>query len=221
MAVNDTDNRQPSPVNVTRSIGSHKSSSDGDRRNRQNEQRIGPSTLYRQSSATETAAFRLYVISETRLSMGLRLFLLPFLVTGSSIVKIFYRTRASATGGRSGRTALDDGSLTLDLAVPGSGKAGANPEQLFAMGYAACFDNALPVAAKQLKLTPSGTRTSVEVGIGQTAEGGYVLDIDLYVRVEGLDEADARRLVEAAHRVCPYSNATHGNIDVRLHVCAA
>lgn len=135
-------------------------------------------------------------------------------------MKIFYRTRATSTGGRAGRTALDDGSLTLDLALPGSGKAGANPEQLFALGYAACFDNALPVAAKKLQLQPSGTATSVEVGIGQTAEGGYALDIDLHVEVKGLDQADAQRLVEAAHHICPYSNATRGNIDVRLHVTA-
>ncbi|KRG66482.1 organic hydroperoxide resistance protein [Stenotrophomonas humi] len=135
-------------------------------------------------------------------------------------MKIFYKTRATSTGGRAGRTALDDGSLTLDLALPGSGKAGANPEQLFALGYAACFDNALPVAAKKLQLQPSGTATSVEVGIGQTAEGGYALDIDLHVEVKGLDQADAQRLVEAAHHICPYSNATRGNIDVRLHVTA-
>lgn len=136
-------------------------------------------------------------------------------------MKIFYKTRATATGGRSGRTALDDGSLALDLAAPGSGKTGANPEQLFAMGYAACFDNALPVAAKQLGLAPTGTRTSVEVGIGQTATGGYALDVDLHVEVQGLDEAAARKLVEATHQVCPYSNATRGNIDVRLHVSVA
>ena len=136
-------------------------------------------------------------------------------------MKIFYKTRATATGGRSGRTALDDGSLPLDLATPGSGKTGANPEQLFAMGYAACFDNALPVAAKQLGLAPTGTRTSVEVGIGQTATGGYALDVDLHVEVQGLDEAAARKLVEATHQVCPYSNATRGNIDVRLHVSVA
>lgn len=135
-------------------------------------------------------------------------------------MKIFYKTRATSTGGRAGRTALDDGSLALDLALPGSGKAGANPEQLFALGYAACFDNALPVAAKKLQLQPSGTATSVEVGIGQTAEGGYALDIDLHVEVKGLDQADAQRLVEAAHHICPYSNATRGNIDVRLHVTA-
>ena len=136
-------------------------------------------------------------------------------------MKIFYKTRATATGGRSGRTALDDGSLALDLAAPGSGKTGANPEQLFAMGYAACFDNALPVAAKQLGLAPTGTRTSGEVGIGQTATGGYALDVDLHVEVQGLDEAAARKLVEATHQVCPYSNATRGNIDVRLHVSVA
>ncbi|MCD9088319.1 organic hydroperoxide resistance protein [Stenotrophomonas sp. SY1] len=135
-------------------------------------------------------------------------------------MKIFYKTRATSTGGRAGRTALDDGSLALDLALPGSGKAGANPEQLFALGYAACFDNALPVAAKKLQLQPSGTATSVEVGIGQTAEGGYALDIDLHVEVKGLDQADAQRLVEAAHHICPYSNATRGNIGVRLHVTA-
>ena len=136
-------------------------------------------------------------------------------------MKIFYKTRATSTGGRAGRTALDDGSLALDLALPGSGKAGANPEQLFALGYAACFDNALPVAAKQLQLQPTGTATSVEVGIGQTAEGGYALDIDLHVEVKGLEQADAQRLVEAAHKICPYSNATRGNVDVRLHVTAA
>ncbi|MEO7030462.1 MAG: Ohr family peroxiredoxin, partial [Acidobacteriaceae bacterium] len=98
-------------------------------------------------------------------------------------MKIFYKTRATATGGRSGRTALDDDSLALDLAIPGSGKTGANPEQLFALGYAACFDNALVLVAKQLKLEPAGSKTSVEVGIGQTPEGGYALDIDLYVEL--------------------------------------
>ena len=136
-------------------------------------------------------------------------------------MKIFYKTRATATGGRSGRTALDDGSLALDLATPGSGKTGANTEQLFALGYAAYFDNALPVAAKQLGLAPTGTRTSVEVGIGQTATGGYALDVDLHVEVQGLDEAAARKLVEATHQVYPHSNATRGNIDVRLHVSVA
>lgn len=133
-------------------------------------------------------------------------------------MKIFYKTRATATGGRAGHTALDDGGLALDLAVPGSGKPGANPEQLFALGYAACFDNALAGVAKQMGLPITGSRTSAEVGIGQTPAGGYALDIDLWIEIQGLGEAEGMTLVEATHRVCPYSNATQGNIDVRLHV---
>ncbi|GGJ66519.1 organic hydroperoxide resistance protein [Deinococcus aquiradiocola] len=136
-------------------------------------------------------------------------------------MKIFYKTRATATGGRSGRTALDDGSLAFDLAVPGSSKPGANPEQLFALGYAACFDNAMQGVAKEMKLGAFETSTSAQVGIGQRAEGGYALDIDLYVTLNGLDEATAQKLVEATHQVCPYSNATRGNVDVRLHVTVA
>jgi osmotically inducible protein OsmC len=136
-------------------------------------------------------------------------------------MKIIYKTRATATGGRSGHSQLDDGSLGFDLAMPGSGKAGANPEQLFAIGYAACFDSALALTAKGLKKPITGSRTSAEVGLGQTSEGGYALDIDLHVEVRGLPEAEARELVEATHRVCPYSNATRGNVDVRLHVSVA
>ena len=132
-------------------------------------------------------------------------------------MKIIYSTRATAAGGRSGHSQLDDGSLGFDLAVPGSGKVGANPEQLFAIGYAACFDNALAVTARRLKKAISGSRTSVEVGMGQNDQGGYALDIDLYVEVGGLPDADARELVQATHRVCPYSNAVRG-VDVRLHV---
>ncbi|MFD2238142.1 organic hydroperoxide resistance protein [Aureimonas populi] len=133
-------------------------------------------------------------------------------------MKIFYKTSAVATGGRSGHTALEDGSLAFDLATPGSGKAGANPEQLFALGYAACFDSALNHVAQQKKLTVAGSKTSVQVGIGQTPEGGFKLDIDIFAEIRGLDEAAARELVAATHQVCPYSNATRGNIDVRLHV---
>jgi osmotically inducible protein OsmC len=135
-------------------------------------------------------------------------------------MKIIYKTRATATGGRSGRSQLDDGSLGLDLAIPGSGNAGANPEQLFAIGYAACFDSALALTAKQLKMAITGSRTSAEVGMGQNGDGGYALDIDLHVAVRGLPEAQARQLVDATHRVCPYSNATRGNVEVRLHVTA-
>jgi len=92
--------------------------------------------------------------------------------------------------------------LGFDLAVQGSGKAGTNPEQLFAIGYAACFDNALILTARRLKKAVTGSRTSVE----------------LYVELSGLPEPAAMELVEATHHVCPYSNAVRGNVEVRLHV---
>ena len=132
-------------------------------------------------------------------------------------MKIFYKTRATATGGRSGRTALDDGSLAFDLVRPGTDASGVNPEQLFALGYAACFDSALSMVAQQMKLQVTA-KTSVEVGIGQRAEGGYALDIDIHIETTGIDAAQAQKLIEATHQVCPYSNATRNNIDVRLHV---
>lgn len=136
-------------------------------------------------------------------------------------MKIFYKTRATANGGRTGRTALDDGSLSLELAMPGSGKPGANPEQLFALGYSACFDNALKHLAAQQKLPLSHSQTSAEVGMGQTAEGGYKLDVDLHVTLAGLDQAGAEALLAKAHTICPYSNALRNNVDVRLHLSVA
>jgi len=135
-------------------------------------------------------------------------------------MKIIYKTRATAVGGRSGRSALDDGSLAFDLARPGSGKPGANPEQLFSIGYAACFDSALNLMAPRSGKRIEGSKTSVEVGLGEKPEGGYVLDIDIYVEIKGLSEQSARELVELTHTVCPYSNATRGNVDVRLHATA-
>lgn len=134
-------------------------------------------------------------------------------------MKIFYKTRATATGGRSGHTELDDGSLGFDLAQPGTDKTGTNPEQLFALGYAACFDSALSLVAKQMQLDTT-SKTSVQVGIGQRSEGGYALDIDIYVETTGITEDEAQKLIEATHQICPYSNATRGNVDVRLHTTA-
>ncbi len=136
-------------------------------------------------------------------------------------MKIMFKTRATATGGRSGHTALDDGSLAFDTAMPGSGKPGVNPEQLFALGYAACFDNAVMLLARQQKLALQGSQTSVEVGLGQRDAGGYGLDIDLHVATQGLPQAEAEALVNAAHAICPYSNAVRGNVDVRLQVTAS
>ena len=134
-------------------------------------------------------------------------------------MKIFYKTRATATGGRSGHTQLDDGSLGFDLvSFQEQGKEGVNPEQLFAMGFAACFDSALNLTAQQMKLPINSSKTSAQVGIGMKADGSYNLDLDIYVEVSGIDETKAQALVEAAHKVCPYSNATRGNVDARLHV---
>lgn len=134
-------------------------------------------------------------------------------------MKIFYKTSATATGGRSGHTGLDDGSLGFDLvSFQEQDKKGVNPEQLLAMGYAACFDSALNMTAQHMKLPITASKTSTQVGIGMKADGSYNLDIDLYVEVSGIDEVQAQTLVEAAHQVCPYSNATRGNVDARLHV---
>lgn len=135
-------------------------------------------------------------------------------------MKIFYKTSATATGGRDGHTQIDDGSIGFDLVgfQNDSGKIGTNPEQLFAMGYAACFDSAVNHVAPTLGLKPTKSSTSVAVGIGQTAGGAFGLDIDITITVEGLSVDDAKRLIEKAHEVCPYSNATRGNVDVRLHV---
>ncbi|AHG77823.1 organic hydroperoxide resistance protein [Mannheimia varigena] len=135
-------------------------------------------------------------------------------------MKIFYHTSATATGGRDGRTQVDDGSIGFDLVgfQNESGKIGTNPEQLFAMGYAACFDSAMNHVAPALGIKPTKSSTSVAVGIGQKADGAFSLDLDITITVAGLNEADAKTLIQKAHEVCPYSNAVRGNVDVRLHV---
>ncbi|SHF04364.1 peroxiredoxin, Ohr subfamily [Ruegeria intermedia] len=133
-------------------------------------------------------------------------------------MKILYKTTATATGGRSGVTALDDGSLSVPMVRPGTRGDGHNPEQLFALGYAACFDSAMDLMAKSLGLDTTGASTTVAVGLGQRSDGGYGLDLDITAHLPGLSDDDARKLVEATHQVCPYSHATRGSVDVRLHV---
>lgn len=135
-------------------------------------------------------------------------------------MKIFYHTSATATGGRDGHTRVDDGSIGFDLVSfqNESGKVGTNPEQLFAMGYAACFDSAMNHVAPSLGLVPTKSSTTVGVGIGQKVDGAFSLDLDITITVEGLSVDDAKTLIKKAHAVCPYSNATRGNVDVRLHV---
>ena len=135
-------------------------------------------------------------------------------------MEILYKAVVTATGGRDGQAKSDDGLLTTALAAPQAlgGKGGAtNPEQLFAGGYAACFIGALKFVAGQQKLAlPADSSIRGEVGIGKI-EGGFGLDVDLFINLPGLAAEQAEQLVAAAHQVCPYSNATRGNIDVRLH----
>ena len=109
---------------------------------------------------------------------------------------------------------------------PAHSSACANPQNLLALGhaaigYAACFDGALAITAQRMKKVIAGSTTSARLAMGRIGEGGYALGIDLYVKVRGLPRADARRLVETTHRVCPYSNAILNNVDVRLHVSVA
>ncbi|MBM7404527.1 MULTISPECIES: organic hydroperoxide resistance protein [Sphingomonas] len=138
-------------------------------------------------------------------------------------IDVKYRTSATATGGRDGRARSEDGRLEVQLATPkelgGAGGEGTNPEQLFAAGYAACFLGALKVAGQQLKVrVPAETSITATVGIGPRSEGGFGITADLEVTLPGVDRAEAQKVVEAAHQICPYSNATRNNVDVGLRV---
>jgi lipoyl-dependent peroxiredoxin len=134
-----------------------------------------------------------------------------------------YTAVATATGGRNGHTRSSDGVVDLDTSIPkdmgGPGAAGAtNPEQLFAAGYAACFCSAIEYVARMQKTPVSGTQVTAHVGIGAKAGGGFELMVTLEAHIPGLDASAAHALVEAAHQVCPYSNATRGNVPVTLSV---
>jgi lipoyl-dependent peroxiredoxin len=136
-------------------------------------------------------------------------------------VDVKYRTSATATGGRDGQTSTADGSLNVKLSLPkelgGAGGPGNNPEQLFAAGYAACFISAMKAVAPVQKLrVPADATVTATVGIGPRSEGGFGITADLKASLPGLERADAERLIQAAHQVCPYSNATRGNVDVGL-----
>ena len=141
-----------------------------------------------------------------------------------SVEKVLYSIGATATGGREGESRTDDGALSVTLAPPkemgGSGK-GNNPEQLFAAGYAACFLGAMKFVASQNKdgtQVPADATVHSMVGIGPRSEGGFGLDIELKVTMPGVPREQAEALVEKAHQVCPYSNATRNNVPVRLSV---
>lgn len=135
-------------------------------------------------------------------------------------MKILYTAKAISQGGRNGRVRIENSPLELELAVPaemnGTGKSGVNPEQLFAAGYAACFESALAHVARRHKLTLNATSVAAEVGIGPNDQGGYLLEVSLTATLSGVDQATADTLVQEAHQVCPYSNATRGNINVTV-----
>lgn len=137
-------------------------------------------------------------------------------------MNVLYTATATATGdGRNGHTTSDDGVLDVDVRVPVAmgGPGGAtNPEQLFAAGYAACFHSALKFVAGASKIDVTGTEVSASVGIGTLDAGGFGLAVELDVVVPTLPHDEALALVEQAHQVCPYSNATRGNIEVTLRV---
>lgn len=135
-------------------------------------------------------------------------------------MKTIYQTRASATGGRNGHVVSQDGVLDLRLAIPkemgGPGGALTNPEQMFAAGYAACFDSALAFVAGQRKIKLQGTQVDATVGIGPNDKGGFGLAVTLEVTIPDLPREEAQALMEATHQVCPYSNALRGNVPVEL-----
>ncbi|MEV6560723.1 organic hydroperoxide resistance protein [Nocardia sp. NPDC051756] len=137
-------------------------------------------------------------------------------------MKILYTAEALATGdGRNGHARTTDGKVDVDLATPpemGGSGAGTNPEQLFAAGYAACFHSALRLVGKQAKANVDDSAVGAKVGIGPNDAGGFQLAVTLEVSLPHLSREDAQALADKAHQVCPYSNATRGNIDVDVVV---
>jgi lipoyl-dependent peroxiredoxin len=135
-----------------------------------------------------------------------------------------YRTTATASGGgRDGKTALADGTMSFDLVIPkelgGPGGAGANPEKLFAMGYSACFLSAMRTASAGTKIKrPEGSTVTATIGVGPRSQGGFGITAELDVYLPGLPEAEAKKLVEATHEICPYSNAIKASVDVAMRI---
>ncbi|CEP37139.1 MULTISPECIES: organic hydroperoxide resistance protein [unclassified Halomonas] len=141
-------------------------------------------------------------------------------MTTTTIENVVYRAHATATGGREGHAKSSDGALDVKLSTPkelgGAGGDGTNPEQLFAAGYSACFLGALKHVASQEKVTlPQDTKIDGHVGIGAIPTG-FGIEVELKISLPGLEQDVAQQLVDKAHVVCPYSNATRGNINVTL-----
>ncbi len=137
-------------------------------------------------------------------------------------MNIIYTTTATATGdGRNGHTATEDGMVAHDMRTPkelGGAGGAANPEQLFAAGYAACFHSAMKLVAKPMDVDATDSAVSVTVGLGMHEGGAFNLALEIDVHVPNATNEQAQALVERAHEVCPYSNATRGNVEVKLGV---
>jgi lipoyl-dependent peroxiredoxin len=136
----------------------------------------------------------------------------------TTLDKVLYTAKAHTTGGRDGASKTDDGRLEVKLSPPGQPGNGTNPEQLFAAGYSACFIGAIKAVAAKMKLTvPADVAVDAEVDLGPIP-AGYGIAARLNVSLPGMERAAAQQLVDAAHKVCPYSNATRGNIDVQINL---
>ncbi|NMM50125.1 organic hydroperoxide resistance protein [Marinigracilibium pacificum] len=134
-------------------------------------------------------------------------------------MKTLYESTASATGGRNGQVKSEDGVIDLEVRLPQSvgGEKGdfTNPEQLFACGYASCFDSALNIVASMQKLKID-SKTNVSVALNKTENHTYAISAKINVKIDGVDKDVAQKLLESAHEICPFSNATRGNINVEL-----
>lgn len=131
---------------------------------------------------------------------------------------VLYTGKTHTTGGREGHSRSDDGQLDIALSPPGSRRPGTNPEQLFAAGWSACFEGAMGFAARKLRIElPAGTAIDAEVDLGTVGEG-YQLQARLNIALPGLEAHQAQAIVDEAHRTCPYSKATRGNIDVQIRL---
>lgn len=138
------------------------------------------------------------------------------------MINVMYTAVATATGGRNGKVVSDNGVLNLEVRMPkamgGANDDYTNPEQLFAGGYAACFDSALNLVIRQERVKTGETAVTAKVSIGQLENSGFGLAVEMQVNIPNVSQEEAERLVEKAHQVCPYSNATRGNIEVKFEV---
>jgi lipoyl-dependent peroxiredoxin len=136
----------------------------------------------------------------------------------TQLEKVLYTAKVHTTGGRDGQSRSDDGRLDIKLSPPAMGGSGSNPEQLFAAGYSACFIGAMKAVAGKMKLAlPADLAVDAEVDLGPIP-GAYGIAVRMNVSLPGMDRAAAQALIDAAHQVCPYSNATRSNIDVAIQL---